>query len=361
MKFQRIGEELDDIIIDNDTKKALNLQLSKTMSQARTNAKRETCFYCGKKVSSFCNSHSIPRFVLDNIDTDGEVLSTNAILHLPPAALKETTGLKKTGTFQILCNDCDSRIFQDYENPEAYPQSTMPDAKVIAQIALKNYLRVIAKRFFEVELEKLNIGNHPSAFFKHSIGVKKLDLTKYGNLYRKAKSASEKGYKSYYVCYYKMLDYVVPLAFQGMVVLPVGLHGEKINDIFNYNPKYDLSDLHICIFPLKTQTAIIMFVEDGDHRYRRFYKEFNTLPLEEQLGIINYTILLLSEDIAFSKSVYDIVQSENLKKCSAKSLIACSDYPYEDASTVSSSLSQDFNLADWGSIENLLSKKYALR
>lgn len=44
-------------------------------------------------------------------------------------------GVNKAGTFHLICNDCDSKIFSDYENPDNY--SNQPTQKMIAQMALK--------------------------------------------------------------------------------------------------------------------------------------------------------------------------------------------------------------------------------
>ena len=61
----------------------VNKQMSRLIKQARDNAKGTTCLYCGKNVTSFCNSHTIPVFCLRNIDSDGMVLTVNSIIEFP--------------------------------------------------------------------------------------------------------------------------------------------------------------------------------------------------------------------------------------------------------------------------------------
>ncbi len=361
MRFKKIGEESDFFNISNmspEEKLERDKALSRNISEARKRAKRDTCIYCGKQVTSFCNSHSVPRFVLDNIDAAGEVLSHNAILHLPPSALKENPGLKKAGTFQIICEDCDHIIFRDYENPESYSVASSLSSDILAQIALKNYLFVIAKRRFEIELRKITQENVGFDICQEEIDVFEMDLNHYTNKYRKAKNAVVKKSSSYYMFYYKLLDYVVPIAYQGVVALSIGLDGEMINDVYNHNPKYCVSDLHICVFPLENQTAIMLFIEDGDKRYRKFYKKFNALPLEEQLGIINYILFLYTEDYFLSKSIYDELQNDSIRECSSLSLIAYKDSPAEDSSPL---LREKLDLSNWRSIKNFLSEEYKLK
>lgn len=360
MRFKRIGEEAEFFGISQLSNEKLiegNKKLSQNLSKARELAKNDFCLFCNKPVSSFCNSHSIPRFVLDNIDISGELLSSNAILHLPPSSLREETGLNNSGTFQIICNDCDSTIFSDYEDPSAYEDISKVSSKMICEIALKNYMRAIAKRRLERELYKITNEMAPFPICDEKLEVCEIDLINYTSRYERTKKALQKNTNNFYVFFSKLLNYVVPVAFQGMVSLPVGLHGEIINDVYNCDLKYEVKDLHICVFPLKSQTAIILFIDEGDKRYRKFYKEFVKLPLEEQLGIINYIIFLHTEDYYLSKTVYDKVQSQEIQTCSAKSLIA---YKSSFENTYAE-LCKEFDLSNWKSIDNLLSEQYKVR
>lgn len=56
-----------------------------------------------------------------------------------------------------------------------------------------------------------------------------------------------------------------------------------------------------------------MFIEDGDKRYRQFYKQFKKLPLEDKLAALTLIMFLYSEDMYFSKSIEkEILESEVL-------------------------------------------------
>lgn len=54
-------------------------QLGKLLGKSRKDAKGKKCFNCGKECRGFCNSHSIPAFVLRNIAVDGEIYSNNKV------------------------------------------------------------------------------------------------------------------------------------------------------------------------------------------------------------------------------------------------------------------------------------------
>ena len=58
MRFKEIGEEIDFFNLSNmshQEKLARDKALSRNMAEARKRAKRDTCMYCGKQVTSFCS------------------------------------------------------------------------------------------------------------------------------------------------------------------------------------------------------------------------------------------------------------------------------------------------------------------
>jgi hypothetical protein len=325
--------------------------------KARELVKAPTCLYCDREVTSFCNSHSVPRFCLENIATQGEVLTLNAIVDNP--LIEREKGIKKAGTFQLICNDCDSKIFSDYENPDNYVSK--PSAKMIAQMALKNSLKSISKRLFEIELFNLasKISETARSFTKIKNEINEIDLKEYEKSYKKAKRAIEKNSTSdYYICYYEKLDYIVPIAFQASLAMVMDFEGNIINDIYNPSSKYVIQNIHISILPLKTETVIVMFIEDGDTRYRRFYKQFNKLPLEDKLAALTYIIFLYSEDIYFAKSIEkEVIESQALCGAGRTTQDMFSPLPFLNPLET---LKDSHDLNKRHEIPNLLSEKYKL-
>lgn len=70
------------------------------------------------------------------------------LVNLP--LLDDDKGINQSGTFHIICSECDNKIFSDYEEPKNYRD--LPTSKMIAQIAMKNYLKSIAKRKLEMAI-----------------------------------------------------------------------------------------------------------------------------------------------------------------------------------------------------------------
>ena len=163
--------------IMNENKVEFNKQINDFMKTSRAASKLSYCYYCGREIGSFCNSHTVPAFCLRNIAVNGKVSTLNSIIDFP--LLNNDKGVAQAGTFQLICRDCDSKIFLDYENPYNYDE--LPTQKMLAQISLKNNLKFISKRriekeFFTCMLEKNNmIQNFADA--KHF--VQELDLNEY--------------------------------------------------------------------------------------------------------------------------------------------------------------------------------------
>ena len=369
MIFERLGNGISKDNIPKDLEIELNKAMAKTMETVRMKAKGKTCFYCGKKVDSFCNSHTIPRFCLESIGFNGNVIGPNSIFGLPSMGLpigKETIGINSSGTFQMICRDCDSRIFQKYETPDNYQADCVPTQQMFAEIATKNYLKFIYKRKLEIELfkeqQRIMERRKIESYYleqkqKAGLQVSELDLMTYKNDFLYAKKIAEKNDTGYYCFFYKLLDYVSPIAVQVPLVLAIDLEGNVINNIFNKDPQYVPADLHLCVFPLKEKTAVFLFIKEGETTYRKFYKQFKKKTLDEQLGIINYIIFLYSEDYFLAKGLDKRIDLSVFKEVAVKTPVLWSVKMICNAEV----LSKEFSLLRWDTIPNLLSEKYKLR
>ena len=114
-----------------------NREISNIFRELRQGSKPQKCILCGKPQSSFCLSHSSPRFVIKNIAIDGKVKTFHAITR--PTSNDAEVGIAKAMTFQNICRDCDSKYFSDYENEETLSKEPV-DRFALAEIALKNHL-----------------------------------------------------------------------------------------------------------------------------------------------------------------------------------------------------------------------------
>lgn len=370
MIFDRVDKGYSKGSIDPIEEIELNKKMSRKMSEVRAAIKSGECLYCKRKVSSFCNSHNIPQFCLENIGNNGELLGPNAIYGLPKMGVsigKENPGIKESGTFNIICRECDSSIFQDYENPENYLLGKTPTQRMLTQIALKNHLKYIYKRKLEIEIAKQSLKmirpiNLQSAImikeFSARAHISEIDLISYKKDFEKDKNYLETGKGSgYYLFYYKLLNYVAPIAIQTPIVVSIDLDGNVVNDVFNMDPKYEPTELHLCVFPQKNTTAVFLFIENGDKKYSRFRKQFQKLDEVSKLGVINYLIFLYSEDYFMAKDIKTKVDLSALNEIANRTPVIWNTSPIRDTHV----LSEQFNLSNWECIPNLLSEQYKLR
>lgn len=233
---------------------------------------------------------------------------------------------------------------------------------MIAQIAMKNYLRSISKRLFELPLYD-NIADQFDIdidFYQQRQFANYLDLKEYISGFNRAKKIIEKGWDNeYYLFYYEKLNYVVPIAFQGNISLLADFEGNIINDIYNTDPKYHTKGIHICIFPLAEYSIVMMFIDSKDKRYRRFYKQFAKLSHTEKLATINYVIFCYSEDIFINKGINkEVINNKKLIEASQKSTIAITIDPMLNPINT---VIKNFDLSKMNEIPNLLLDKYKIR
>lgn len=195
---------------------------------------------------------------------------------------------------------------------------------------------------------------------EHIQYINELDHDEFKKGFEKAKRLSKKNwYGEYNLFYYEKLNYVVPIAFQSTIALVTDFDGHIINDVYCKNPKYKIQDFHVCVFPFKDSSIVMMFVDSQYMRYRNFYKKFRSLAHEEKLSIVNYIIFLYSEDIFLSKQIpCDILKNQNLINVSKQSSIALVIDLYTNPIDKAKEI---YDLNNHNSIPNLLSEKYKLR
>lgn len=325
-------------------------------SQARDKSKRDYCFYCGKNVNGLCKSHFIPKFCLKNIASNGNVKSINSLLHLP--IIKDSAGVNNAGTFQLICRECDSRIFHDYENPLNY--DTKPTQVMMAQIAMKNYLKYLNKRQQEKEIYRM--ASEQNSLIHEFYGneeIQNMDISWYTQQFELAKKrilGMDSG-KYHLYCFTK-LDYVVPIAFQSGIVCLFDFEGKIINDIYNFSSL--IWELHVCIFPLDGSSIVMIFVDNaGMRKYTDFFRKFKKLSEIDKLALVNYMIFLYSEDMYLSPQIpNEVWNNKKLIEVAGRSLGTYVDFK---KAKITHGIADSFNLNKYNEIPNFLSSEYQIQ
>lgn len=233
---------------------------------------------------------------------------------------------------------------------------------MISQMAMKNYLKDISKREYEIAIYNNAMKLNPMMedYLQYRQFINLMDLEEYTNGFLRAKRATKKPLDEYYyLFYYEKLDYVVPVAFQSSIALITDFEGNIINDVYYLSHKYRIRDLHICVLPLKDETVIALFVEKNSKRYRKFYRQFNKLDRYKKLEAINYMIFSYSEDVYMSKSLNEeVINNPKLKEIAKMTIFLESSDPIQDALGIAQ---KEFSFDKMNSIPNILSEEYRLR
>lgn len=299
-----------DIKIDSEVK------MNTLLSTIRKRAKKDCCAICNKQVTSFCNSHSIPKMILKNIAQQGWIYHSGIISKLDDG-IKET-GLNKAGTFYNICKECDSRYFQSYENADNLTHS--PSDKMMAEIALKNCLKQLYDTNCEIEACKIlkNKDEEQQSFFQSRLkNVLSLDLKQFSDEVIFYKSIIENDVKdSFYILFYERLPYAVPIAVQSHIPLGVDMEGNTVND--NYDYTVDRTQfMHVCVFPMIGETYVLAFYHKRDKNYRQLKHQFSTRPVAECLRFLNYVIFEYTDNFYLAKTISkDITSNKVLQQLS---------------------------------------------
>ncbi len=275
-------------------------ETSKILNKAFLEAKNKKCLLCGKECSSFCNSHSIPDFIIRQVAENGKVVT--GMNFLPSPLLEDNTGRKKTNVFFEICDECDNTLFNDYENPSKILKPF--SQKMLNQIVLKNYLRLYNKRKYDNEVYKIFVDpDYQSQRLDNKLLLSELDMKYYYEKILKLKTLKNK----FYVIDEFVLDYRCKFSFQSNLTLVTGFDGEIINNIYRYDKNFKSQELYLCVFPYNDKTKVILFIEDGCKGYRIFYKKYRDLSINDKLCVLNEIILKYSEEFIVSPSCKDYI------------------------------------------------------
>lgn len=300
-----MNNEDSKVMITEEMQKKIQAQkvISEQVKAAREACKPTTCIMCGKPLNGgICNSHSVPQMVLKTLTEKGMIYNKNRIADVN--YFKGEVGLNQAGTFRIICRECDSNAFKEYEDPEKILQK--PDTIMLAEIAIKDVILMLSTRDYEYEIYVKMLDEHKILNLPQLMKVNRLDYRDYySDFYDFMTIATGVSNYGFNVLYWKVLQYVVPIAVQGMFTIYKDMYGEKINDPHDMDENKKVESVHLAIFPYDGKTAITLFSLKKDKSYRIIMHQMNSSSEEEKLRFINYLVFALADNYYMSKSISD--------------------------------------------------------
>lgn len=272
------------------------------VAKARNKYRKEnnTCVYCDKK-SKFKNSHTIPRYILENINSEEENKNGNKkILTISNFSsinnyFSDGLGIKKTNCFECICDNCENSLFKSYEQPDLLPIQKFNDYgydtknDIMRSIALKT--DISSYYFYQIE-KNLGVESHADLFFNRDKFISDYNyrINKLKNNFK-----NDYQYNKYKVLYCKILDYNVGFSIQ-----------ESINDLGGKG-NLDLTKgaVYVNVFPIGNETLILIFI---NNKYSKKYKDLEmslkSKNTEEALSFLNFNILLETQHIFFDYKIF---------------------------------------------------------
>lgn len=341
--------------IDSDNIKInIRKEINRDFNMAKKNIKPEKCILCGKNQTSFCNSHSVPQMALKEISENGKVLQASAVMNFDFEIFDIEKGIRNSGVFNYICKECDSKFFKDYEDPQNLLNE--PNDKILAEIAVKNFLLELNKKAVAKEVCKMN--KKIFINLKDMINILELDYKECLNeiLFHKDIVDNNK-YGGYQILYWKILPYKIPIATQCAIVLKGDLNGNLINDSFDFSENIRMQFLHLCILPLKEESVVLAFYHKRDKAYRNLRHQFNSISEDKKLQFLNYLIFSYTENYFISKRIENEIKSNgNLQKLS----LECNGIPNFGTLGVDNNFGLGYTPVSYDDIPNFLSSEWAL-
>ena len=190
--------------------------------------------------------------------------------------------------------------------------------------------------------------------------INSLDFDEIKNeLERDIKILKKQSTSSFELIYWKILDYVTPIAFQGHIALYGDLNGNIINDLYSIKKDYVIENLNLCVFPLKNKTVIIMFLIKENKNYKNFIKQFKKLKDYEKLKLIFFIIFNYSEDFFISKKTNnDLLNNVELDNVTQN----ISDiYALDEKMANEIKEMKSLELMNYNNFPNILDVRYAIK
>lgn len=317
---------MDNDNINEKLRKDLILKIKMEHKKAKRNAKPFECILCKEKQTSFCESHTIPQFVLKNISGNGfvyQLFPSNNLL--PETGLKNKIGIGETNVFYDICTSCDSKYFQDYESKEKLQlfgsASEEEKQRIMTLISLKNALRDIYQdlgnieftRSFEKTINSLITGTIVNMKPNEPVDDQDYkDHTKLALLFMESLKNKKHLFK---ICYFKKIHHNIDVATQVTVVPHFDFKRQLINDVYDLSAV--LKYLFVCLFPLGDYSMVLVycFKEDWESTFKEYFQNFNKLKDKMKNRFLLGLCLAHSDQVYFSeRGFHKIKDNEYAKK-----------------------------------------------
>lgn len=290
--------------------------LSMLLRRGENASKPERCLLCKKQLTTHCNSHVVPRFILDQISEEGKV-SYGATFYTPlNEVIDTTTGVNNAFTFKMICKDCDSKRFSKYEKPEMilnFDNLPIEERKeILSEIAIKNHISHIWMKkntfernnvFFNLESQIIKSTRIKTAY--------EIDIDEHLKDIKEISKFKDRKSFPFKIVYNKLLDFKTNIATQTLLSYVYDLKG---NLIFNRRDFREINKgryFYLIIFPYKDKTRVIFYIKKQDESLvKNILDDFDNLIDDDKLHFIFISLITLSEQFYINPKLAKVMKKD---------------------------------------------------
>ena len=272
-------------------------------------SKVNECVLCSAKITSACNSHVVPQFILRKIAEGGHVSYGHALHSFDVGGVKKITGINDAYTFRLICGKCDGKYFKHYENPKNlinFDLLSENDKKImLCEMALKTHLSHISMKYRQlVMIDMVNQGKVAEMERNGELVLpERQDINDHFDYIRKLKKVMKSNKNPFMVLYNKVLDYQTKIATQTIINFNYDLEGNQIFDPNLINNSNHCRYFYLMILPYSGKTRVLFFIEKNNAmNVQTIVDEFNNLSVEEKLHFLFISLIIHDQQFYMSPS-----------------------------------------------------------
>lgn len=276
------------------------------------------CLLCGKKSTSFCNSHVVPQFILKEIAENGELFYGQSLCALDDNTIPTKSGIKNAFPFRLICKDCDQKRFSTYESPKTITDFDNFDIetqkKILCEMAIKAHLAHLNTKMSQVSMLRIVYPIENAAI--KGLGIKsayELDIEEHRDYIKKLSKYEKEKTFPFVVLYNKLLDCASPIATQTLLAHVYDLNGNMIFNPTDLTKSHLFKYTYLMVFPYHGKTRILFYVEKSNmSAVKTIVADFNSLNDKEKLDFLFVSLMIYDEQFYIKPSVRQLMVRDKM-------------------------------------------------
>ena len=279
------------------------------ISEVNKNSKVDNCVLCGSKMTSACNSHVVPQFILKEIAENGHVSYGHALHTIDIGGVKKITGINDAYTFRLICRKCDGKYFKHYEDPDnliGFDSLSENDRKIIlCEMALKAHLSHMSMKYKNLIMKDMVTSGKVAELEKNGelVTAERLDINEHFEYIHKLKSILKTNRNPFLLLFNKVLDYQTKIATQTIINFNFDLSGNQIFDPYLIDSSNHSRFFYLMILPYRGRTRVMFYIDKNSAlNVQAIINEFNVLTEEDKLHFLFISLIIHDQQFYMSPS-----------------------------------------------------------